>query len=311
MPKLPKMPRLRPYLLAFLVTAASACISSAPAQESPSYADIADARVATAQGEVRRMQVLVQEGALPPKRLEEAEAALADVQDDSVLAGTLYGGTRVQDLSTERAAQMVAAAERRLQRQEALVESKRAMIESGIIARNEAQPPMDELEMRKRTLQLAQDRAKLLNDLLAMARAEQLLEQSRSASLSNVMVRYEGTSVFSFTAFQGVSAAYAKHFRQDLPVSALGQTLVHQELGFDHRGRVDVAVNPDTPEGLWLRRFLERQHIPYVAFRAAVSGSATGPHIHIGPGSLRVRIPPPPDAPVRSVARSYAASAGS
>jgi hypothetical protein len=259
---------------------------------------------------VRRIRILVQEGALPARRLEDAEAALADIQDDGVLASTLYGGTRVQDLSPDRAALMVAAAVRRVRRQEMLVESKKALIESGILAKNEAQPSSDELEMRKRTLQLAQERSKLVDDLLAMARAEQMLAQSRSASLSNAMVRYDGTSAFSLVVFQSVNAAYMKHFHQDLPVSALGQTLVHQELGFDHRGRVDVAVNPDTPQGIWLCRLLEKQRVSYVAFRAAVSGSATGPHIHIGPGSLRVLTPPPPDEPARSVARTSGASAG-
>ena len=41
-----------------------------------------------------------------------------------------------------------------------------------------------------------------------------------------------------------------------MPISADGETEVHHALGFDHRGRVDVAINPRAPEGIWLRRYL-------------------------------------------------------
>jgi hypothetical protein len=75
-----------------------------------------------------------------------------------------------------------------------------------------------------------------------------------------------------------------------MPVSADGETATHRALGFDHRGRVDVAVNPDQPEGVWLMGYLQKNRIPYFAFRMAVQGKATGAHIHIGPQSARLRV---------------------
>ena len=42
-------------------------------------------------------------------------------------------------------------------------------------------------------------------------------------------------------AFSRVEAAYEEHFGKPLPISAMGETAVHRALGFDHRGRVDVA----------------------------------------------------------------------
>ena len=87
-----------------------------------------------------------------------------------------------------------------------------------------------------------------------------------------------------------ISAQFEKRFHHALPVSALGQTLLHQSMGLDHRNRVDVALNPDQPEGLWLRALLERLHVPYLAFRSAVAGAATAPHIHIGTGSTRLKL---------------------
>jgi hypothetical protein len=84
--------------------------------------------------------------------------------------------------------------------------------------------------------------------------------------------------------------AFEKHFGKPLPVSALGETAVHRALGFDHRGRVDVALHPDLPEGIWLREFLRENHIPFFAFRQAVPGRATGAHIHIGPMSTHFKL---------------------
>ena len=79
--------------------------------------------------------------------------------------------------------------------------------------------------------------------------------------------------------------AFMRQFGKLLPVSAIGETALHRSLGFDHRGRVDVALHPDDPEGLWLRGYLMEQGIPFYAFRGSLQGKATGAHIHIGPAS--------------------------
>ncbi len=103
------------------------------------------------------------------------------------------------------------------------------------------------------------------------------------------MVHFEGDGQISPADIQRIAAAYQSEFHRPLPISANGETNAHRALGFDHRGRVDVAVNPDQKEGIWLRSYLEKNDIPYYAFRAAVPGKATGAHIHIGPGSARLR----------------------
>jgi hypothetical protein len=68
----------------------------------------------------------------------------------------------------------------------------------------------------------------------------------------------------------------------------MGQTAVHRAMGFDHSGRVDVALNPDSAEGEWLRTFLTVKRIPFFVFRQAIPGKATGAHIHIGPVSTHL-----------------------
>ena len=103
-----------------------------------------------------------------------------------------------------------------------------------------------------------------------------------------VYLRYDGNGSFTAGDKDRVSMAFRGHFARILPISADGATALHRSMGFDHRGRVDVAVNPDQPEGTWLMRYLEDNHIPYYAFRSAVPHMATGAHIHIGPGSTKL-----------------------
>lgn len=97
--------------------------------------------------------------------------------------------------------------------------------------------------------------------------------------------RYDGDGVFGSAQLKQVVLAFEKKFSKPLPISARGDTAVHRSLGFDHRGRVDVAVDPDQPEGVWLRRLLQSLRIPFFAFRSPIQGKSTGPHIHIGPPS--------------------------
>jgi hypothetical protein len=160
------------------------------------------------------------------------------------------------------------------------------------LARSEFATFQDELESRERVLELARNRAKLVEDLRQMASVEQQFEHAAQsgAALRYAMVRYDGDGIFSLSDLPMISSEFQKRFHHSLPVSALGQTLVHQSMGLDHRNRVDIALNPDQPEGIWLCQLLERLHVPYLAFRSAVAGAATAPHIHIGTGSARLKL---------------------
>jgi hypothetical protein len=101
-------------------------------------------------------------------------------------------------------------------------------------------------------------------------------------------IRYNGTAHWTLTDVAKVSNYFVSHFAKQLPISAYGQTATHDRLGFDHRNSVDVAVHPDSPEGQALIAYLQSAGIPFMAFRHAISGSATGAHIHIGYPSHRI-----------------------
>jgi len=245
-----------------------------------------------AEHEVARIKVLVDEGTLPKTRLSDAQLALDDARDEDILSQTLYGRGRVQDMTSDQIKTMVDAAQRRVDRQQNIVEDRRKLLDAGILARSELAAFQDELASRERVLELARNRAKLVEDLKQMASVEERFERAahNPAAPRYAMIRYDGNGVFNLSDLTTISNEFQKRFHSSLPISALGQTLVHQSMGLDHRNRVDVALNPDQPEGIWLRQLLEKLHVPYLAFRSAVAGAATAPHIHIGTGSTRLKL---------------------
>jgi len=78
-------------------------------------------------------------------------------------------------------------------------------------------------------------------------------------------------------------------FGRPLPTSAFGQSDIHDRWGLDHRQGMDVGLHPDSSEGIALVDFLRAENIPFLVFRHAIPGVATGPHIHIGFPSHRYR----------------------
>jgi hypothetical protein len=101
-------------------------------------------------------------------------------------------------------------------------------------------------------------------------------------------VHYRGPARWTLAEAPKVQEFFARRFGRVLPVSAFGQTALHDRLGFDHRQAIDVAVLPDSPEGAALMAFLRGAGISFMAFRGAVRGEATGAHIHIGEASRRL-----------------------
>lgn len=256
------------------------------------YNALSTALLERTEHEFAKIKALVDEGTLPKSRLIEAQSALSDAQDEAILAQTLYGPARVQDMSSDQTTAMVDAAQRRVDRQQIIVRDRQELLDNGILARSEFTAFQDELASRQRVLDLARNRAKLVQDLQHMANVEQQFESAAQAGAEAkyVMIRYEGNGLFNLSDLTAISNQFQKRFHHPLPISALGQTSVHQSMGLDHRNRVDVALNPDQAEGIWLRQLLETLHVPYLAFRSAVAGAATAPHIHIGTGSTRLRL---------------------
>jgi hypothetical protein len=229
-----------------------------------------------------------------------------------LLAGLTLGSTATaataaeHDLEAARAAQAEAARRYResleallslqesaVQRASADAERRRALLAEGLIA-------PAELEMAERALGEAQ--AAAARTRTALHEAETLVAEAEPARELAALpppapgetqerpsvIRYAGSGRWSLAVLPGLERFFATRFGHPLPVSALGQTAVHDRLGFDHRNALDVAVHPDSPEGRALMDYLRAQKIPFLAFRAAQRGVATGAHVHVGEPSARL-----------------------
>ena len=81
---------------------------------------------------------------------------------------------------------------------------------------------------------------------------------------------------------------FLRKFGRRLPLSTVGQSELHTRWGYDHRNGMDVGLHPDSVEGRGLIEFLRSEGIPFLAFRGAVPGVSTGPHVHVGNPSRRL-----------------------
>jgi hypothetical protein len=106
-------------------------------------------------------------------------------------------------------------------------------------------------------------------------------------SESATLLRFNGGAPWSLIDSSKVEKFYSQAFGRALPISAFGQTTTHDRLRFDHRNAIDVALHPDSKEGQSLLTYLRQAGIPFIAFKSAVAGAATGAHIHIGKPSAR------------------------
>jgi len=246
--------------------------------------------------ELARLKELAAVGAIAPSRVKKAEAAVADAKDEAILSRTLYAKLGAEEFSEQQAKEMLAAAQRLIDRQQDRVTYERGLIDAGVMSKLEADGAEQDLENRRRTLELAKSRARLVEEIAEIARTEatrspDVPAESSALAFTGVSQRFDGNgAMLTPKAIRGLTLAFEKEFAKPMPVSARGETAVHRALGFDHRGRIDVAVSPDSAEGKWLREYLAEKSIPYFAFRAAVAGKATAPHIHVGPESLRIRL---------------------
>ena len=174
------------------------------------------------------------------------------------------------------------------------VERRKALVDQQIVSKRE-------FEESERALASAQ--AKVAETRRQMAEADNLMTEAKAEAQlalmppprvggtvsSAVLIRYNGPAHWILSDASKVQGFFLGQFHHALPISAFGQTAVHTQLGFDHSNAMDVAVHPDSAEGQALMRYLRSQGIPFIAFRQAVAGSATGAHIHIGYPSHRIR----------------------
>lgn len=109
-----------------------------------------------------------------------------------------------------------------------------------------------------------------------------------SSKLASTGETLQGSGNWRISDSAKVESFFITKFGRPLPLTAFGQSDLHTRWGYDHRQGMDVGLHPDSPEGRGLIEFLRSEEIPFLAFREAVPGVATGPHIHVGNPSRRL-----------------------
>jgi TolA-binding protein len=172
------------------------------------------------------------------------------------------------------------------------------LVSEGLVAQVEVERAQEELnctEARVKELQKQiSDSIHVVADLkkaeLAQAEASRIKQFTKPTLMAintsgSVTRATDGN--WSMANLSAVQQFFASTFGRALPISTVGQSATHNRLGWDHRNAVDVGVHPDSKEGQALIGFLQSSNIPFLAFRSAIPGVATGPHIHIGSPSHR------------------------
>lgn len=204
---------------------------------------------------------------------------VAQANADLVTAATKYQKS-VQALIPHYEASLKTAAE--------ALEKRKTLFAQGLISKAELDAA--DQAVKDAQTQLDQTRRQLVesDQMIAEVRAESTGPGSSGTSGSGrytaraAVMRYSGTGGWAISQASKVTDFFTSKFGRQLPISALGQSNTHNRLGFDHRNSVDVAVHPDSSEGKALIDYLRSNGIPFLAFRSAIPGVATGAHIHIG-----------------------------
>ncbi len=214
---------------------------------------------------------------------KRVDAAAAEARENLISKTKVYRESLDELLKLQKGEQVRIAG---------LVEARRALVETGIISRRELEESQAQLDTAAakitETTKSIEEADQLVTEVMAAEQFAKIKpEPPGTLSSGLVLIRYSGTSNFSLNDHSRIDEYFHGQFARSMPVSAFGQSATHERMGFDHRSALDVAIHPDSVEGRSLMAYLRSQGIPFLAFRAAVSGSATGAHVHIGPPSSR------------------------
>lgn len=183
-----------------------------------------------------------------------------------------------------------------VKRAEEKLEQSKKLLAEGLIARTQ-------VEENERALALAKEKINETNKQMANAEAQiagVLVETEADEVIAkNLRLAKQGLiRTSSFTRFTGaggwslseawkIQRFFSDTFNKQLPIAVFGQGAIHDRWRLDHHNAMDIQLHPDGVEGQALLNYLQKNGIPYSAFRSAIPGTATGPHIHIGRPSHR------------------------
>jgi hypothetical protein len=216
-------------------------------------------------------------------KLDRSEGLIEDAVADQYDSELVRNALQSKHLSDAESTAMIAAAGRRYMRRKM---AYNAALQSGTAAPQTLESLQRQIDLARRICNLTESLAHPI-DLDAL-QAELDIERRLAfmpSGIGALAERHDGRLTFTDADLKQLEREFLATFGRPLPVSARGDSAVHRSMGFDHRGRTDVALRPDTTEGVWVRHYLTGKGVSFFAFRGAAAGKATGAHIHIGPAS--------------------------
>lgn len=223
---------------------------------------------------------------LAPRKTKQASDTVEKLREDYIKATKEYKETAERLLAIHQANAKKA--------QDRLAQSQRLFAE-GLISKRE-------LEDSQRAVDQAQARVAEVGLQINQADtqvAETLLEVETDRRLAKAriprgglvrttsFIRFNGAATWLLSNSGTIQGFFQQRFHKPLPIAVFGQGEIHNRWRLDHRNAMDISLHPDSDEGQALLSFLRNNGIPFSAFRSAIPGTATGPHIHIGLPSHR------------------------
>jgi hypothetical protein len=217
----------------------------------------------------------------------KAEEQLAKVRDEYIQA------TKDYKASLEKLLAIYVGNE---QKAEQRLAQARELFTQGLVAKREVDDSERALASAKEKSEgvrkdMATADGQIANTLVETQVNEQMARSPRlgRGALINTTsyIRYNGPGAWSLSEAWKPENFFRVKFGRALPIAVFGQGSIHNRWRLDHRNAMDVELHPDSVEGQALMTFLRSNGIPFTAFRGAIPGTATGPHIHVGLPSHR------------------------
>jgi len=223
----------------------------------------------------------------PVPKQEEPQSELIKLREEFVKATNDYKA------SLEK---LLAIYEANVKKAEEKVTVSKRLLAEGLIAKAQAEESEHALALEKQKVaetrrQMTNADAQIAGVLVETAADDEIAKNLKLAKKSlirtSAFTRYTGSGGWNLSDAWKIQRFFSDTFNKQLPIAVFGQGAIHERWRLDHRNAMDIQLHPDGVEGRTLLVFLQKNGVPYSAFRSAIPGTATGPHIHIGRPSHR------------------------
>jgi hypothetical protein len=225
----------------------------------------------------------------PPKKppVEASQTELAKLHDEYIKATKEYKASLEKLLALYQAS---------YQKAEQRLDQMQKLLAEGLISKRDVEQAETALADAKLKVsgvenQISTADAQIAQALIEIEGDKQIAKLGRvprgTMIRSGSFIRFTGAGSWVLAQSGKIESFFQQTFKRPLPIAVFGQGAIHNQWRLDHRNAMDISLNPDGTEGQALMEFLRRNGIPFSAFRGAIPGVATGPHIHIGLPSHR------------------------